>query len=115
LKLPSFGGAGGGFLKTYFIIMSKANDTISIIVRVMPRGDELEVELPLFSTGKEIIEELLSAEVAPRRDPENNPYVYELISKVANTKISDNKTLFDVGIRNGETLYLAPKLVAGSK
>ena len=59
-------------------------EVIAIIVRVMPSGDELEVELPIYSTGKEIKEELLSAEVAPRVDPEGNPYVYDLIFKRKN-------------------------------
>lgn len=95
--------------------MSNSSDVINIVIRVMPRGDELDVELPLFSTGKEIIEELVSAEVAPRTDPEGNPYVYELISKMSYTKIGEDKTLYDVGVQEGETLYLTPKLVAGSK
>ncbi len=34
-----------------------SNDVIGIVVRVMPSGDELEVELPIYSTGKEIKEE----------------------------------------------------------
>lgn len=89
-------------------------DVINIIVRVMPKGDELEVELPLFSTGKEIIQELIGAGAAPRTDPEGNPYVYELISKMSNAKIGEEKTLYDVGVKNGEILYLAPKLVAGA-
>ena len=35
------------------------SEVIDIVVRVMPSGDELEVELPIYSTGKEIKEELL--------------------------------------------------------
>lgn len=94
---------------------SNANDVINIVIRVMPSGDELDVELPRFSTGKEIIEELIAADVAPRTDPEGNPYAYELISKMSYTKIGEDKTLYDVGIKEGETLYLTPKLVAGNQ
>ena len=57
------------------------NDVLNIVIRLMPSGDELDVELPKFSTGREITEELLSQDVAPRADPEGNPYIYELISK----------------------------------
>lgn len=89
------------------------SDVINIAIRVMPRGDELEVELPVFSTGKDIIEELLNANVAPRTDNEGQPYVYELISKASNVKVGENKTLYDLGIRDGETIYFVPKLVAG--
>ena len=79
----------------------------------MPKGDELDVELPVFSTGRQIADELLSANVAPRTDPEGNPLIYELISKAGNVKIEDDKTLHDLNIRDGETLYLVPKMVAG--
>ncbi len=89
------------------------SEVMGIVVRVMPSGDELEVELPIYSTGKEIKEELLAAEVAPRVDPEGNPYVYDLIFKRKNVSIGDTKTLFDLQIQEGDTLYLAPRLVPG--
>ena len=88
-------------------------DTINLIVRVMPNGDELDVELPVLSTGKEIVEELLNANVAPRQDTNGNPYIYELISKVSNVKIEEHKTLYDIGINDNEIIYFVPKLVAG--
>lgn len=88
------------------------NDVMNIGIRVMPKGDELDVELPVFSTGKDIIEELLDAGVAPRHDGEGNLYVYELISKASNLKIGESRTLSNLGIREGEVLYLVPKLVA---
>ncbi len=86
-------------------------DVINIAIRVMPKGDELEVELPVFSTGKDIIEELLNANVAPRHDGEGNINVYKLISKASNIKIGESKTLYDLGIREGETIYFVPELV----
>ncbi len=89
------------------------SDVINITVRIMPKGDELDVELPVFSTGKQIAEELLSSNVASRNDPEGNPLFYELISKAGNVKIEDDKSLHDLGIREGETLYFVPKMVAG--
>ncbi len=89
------------------------SDVINITIRIMPKGDELDVELPIYSTGKQIAEELLSANVAARHDPEGNPMIYELISKAGNVKIADDKSLHDLGIRDGETLYLVPKMVAG--
>ncbi len=80
----------------------------------MPNGDELDVELPVLSTGKEIVNELLDANVAPRSDGNGNPYIYELISKVSNVKVEDHKTLYDMSIRDGEIIYFVPKLVAGA-
>lgn len=86
---------------------------IEVTVRVMPGGDEVTVELDIYTSGKEIKQELMSQDVAPSRDSQGNPIVYELISKSSNQKIDDNKTLHDVGIRNGETLFMVPDLVAG--
>ena len=89
------------------------SDIINIIVRIMPSGDELDVELPRYSTGKEIIEELLSASVAPRIDPNGNPYAYDLVSKASNVRIEDSKTLDDLRIKEGDTILFIPHLVAG--
>ena len=92
---------------------TNATDVIGIVIRVMPKGNELDVELPLFSTGKEIVDAMIQDGVAPRIDPEGNPYVYELFSKLSYTKIEDQKSLYDCGVQDGETLFLTPKLVAG--
>ncbi|MGK0366475.1 MAG: hypothetical protein ACI85O_003548 [Saprospiraceae bacterium] len=89
------------------------SDVINIVVRIMPGGDELEVELPIYSTGKEIKEELLDAKVAPRTDPEGVAYVYDLIFKRKGAKITDEKTLYDLQIEAGDTLFLAPRMNAG--
>ena len=89
------------------------NDELNLIVRVMPSGDELDVQIPRFSTGKEIIEELLRAEVAPSSDGEGNPFVYELVSKKNQVRVDDNKTLHDLQINDGDTLLFIPNLVAG--
>lgn len=90
-----------------------ANDILNLIIRLMPNGEELDVELSKFSTGKEITEELLGASVVPRTSPEGEPYVYELISKARNIKVEDSKCLVDLGISDGDTLFFVPKLVAG--
>ena len=86
---------------------------MNVIVRIMPRGDEVEVELSPYSTGKEIITAMLDNNIAPKIDPEGNQYTYDLIHKRTQQKISDNRTLFDVGVKDGEVIYLAPIITAG--
>ena len=88
-------------------------DVINIVIRVMPKGDELDVELPLFTTAKEIIEELIRANVVPRTDPGGNYYSFELISKINNSIILEKQTLHDIGIKEGDVLYFVPKIIAG--
>ena len=86
---------------------------LSVIVRVMPGGEELDVNLPRYSTGKQITDELLKANVAPTTDPDGNPYVYDLVTKRENIRIETDKTLHDLGITDGETILFIPQLVAG--
>lgn len=93
--------------------LTKMADFFNIVVRVNPSGEEFDVELPRFSSGKEIINELLDAGISPRSDSNGNPYVYDLVHKQSNTHLDDNKTLHDLGIRDGDTLLLIPGLVAG--
>lgn len=91
---------------------NKANE-ISIMLRILPKGEEVGADLHITTTGKEIISELVSNGIIPKNDPEGNPYVYELISKNNNAKISEDKTLLDSGIQDGAIIYVTPKLVAG--
>ena len=86
---------------------------ITINVRLPFDGSELEVELPVISTGKQIIDELIKGEMLPERDQGGEPYVYKLISKSSGNEIRKEKTLADVGVSEGETLVVAPNVKAG--
>lgn len=86
---------------------------LNVVVRVMPGGEELDVTLPRYSTGSQITDELLKAQVAPSTDPEGNPYVYDLVTKRDNIRIEPDKTLHDLGVSDGETILFIPQLVAG--
>lgn len=90
------------------------SNEISITIRLVHSGDELEVELPLYSTGKEIVEELLKGDIIPKTDPEGNPYVYKLVAKRSGVEVIPEKNLGDLGIQAGDTLLLTPKLIAGA-
>lgn len=89
------------------------SDVLTINVRIMPSSQEFTVELPRFSTGREIREELLNEGVAPRVSPQGEPYVYELVVKSNNLRLEENKTLSDLGVQNGDTVLFIPNLVAG--
>jgi len=88
-------------------------DNLNVIVRVMPGGEEHEVQVPRFTTGKEIVDALLDNHVAKRTDAEGNPYTFKLVSKLNNIQLSDDKTLDDVGIKDGDTLLFIPDMIAG--
>lgn len=88
-------------------------EAIELTVRVQPSGDEVTIELDAYTSGKEIKKELIAADVAPATDNSGNPIAYKLISKTSNQVIDDHKTLDDVGVVPGETLFMVPDLVAG--
>ena len=56
--------------------MAKKSNEINIIIRILPKGEEVDVELDVTTTGKEIISELISNGLTPKNDPEGNPYIY---------------------------------------
>ena len=88
-------------------------DYINVIIRIMPQGEEVEVELSGYTTGKEIIDELLQEDLSLGQNGSGELQVYELVKKDTNTKLEENRSLFDIGIKNGDILYLLPKMVAG--
>ena len=86
---------------------------IELTVRVQPSGDEVSIIVDPYTSGKEIKRELTAQDIAATTDNQGNPIVYKLISKSSNQVIDDHKTLDDMGIRNGETLFMVPDMVAG--
>ncbi|MCB0631642.1 MAG: hypothetical protein R2824_36200 [Saprospiraceae bacterium] len=88
-------------------------ESIELTVRVQPSGDEVTIELDVYTSGKEIKKELVAQDIAPSTDNQGNPIVYKLISKSSNKVIDDHKTLDDMEIQEGETLFMVPDLVAG--
>lgn len=87
---------------------------ISVIIRVMPNADDIEVTLPLESTPKDIVEALLDSDIGiPKIDPQGNPYVYELQPKGSNSAIQDGQSLQKANVQNGDTILMMADLIAG--
>lgn len=86
-----------------------------VMVRLLPSGEEVELELPAASNGKAIKESLLEHEELniPKMDHEGNRYNYKLISKGSGKEVTDDRSLFECGVASGDTLLLSPTLVAG--
>ncbi|RMG23319.1 MAG: hypothetical protein D6730_14675 [Bacteroidetes bacterium] len=89
------------------------NSVVTVIVRVLPKGDEYDLELPLYTTGGEIVEAMLSQNVVPRSQG-GEEYEYQLVSKEYQREVLPSQTLWDLQIQSGNTLLLTPKLVAGA-
>lgn len=87
-----------------------------VFVKIMPEGNEAELELPSEATGAMIIESLISDpdfDIQRVNPIDNRPYVYTLRSKGLGKEISKSKTLYEAGVQSGDTLILSPELVAG--
>lgn len=86
---------------------------IEVVIKVMPSGDEVNVELGMATTGKEIKKAIIGNGAAPAQDNQGNLIAYELISKASNQRIDDEKSLENMNVTNGETLFMVPDLIAG--
>ncbi|MCB9349884.1 MAG: hypothetical protein H6573_20580 [Lewinellaceae bacterium] len=95
--------------------LSKITDhqMIFITVRIMPSGDEFDVEIPDSLTGREIIEELLLNNLMPQHDPQGNLFIYEILIMETGVPLKEGVALAEAGIDDGFTLFVVPKLTAG--
>jgi len=68
-------------------------ENIELTVRVQPSGDEVTIELEIYTSGKEIKKALIDQNIAPSSRPDGTPIIYELISKSANQTMDDHNCL----------------------
>lgn len=94
-------------------MVPSTEDHLMVVIRMMPSGVEVEVEVPASATGAEIIEALILDDLMPRTDQQGNPQLYKLTSSFSNKEIEDRTSLAASGIQNGEILYCSPDIRAG--
>ncbi len=91
-------------------------ETIAITVRfVHTKGGEFDVELPLFYSGTQILDEFIKEANSlgiPSTDDQGNLLQFELAIKGRN-QIPLENTLMEAGVKDGDILYFTPKFVAG--
>ncbi len=87
---------------------------ISIVIRIMPSGMEFDIDLPLYTTGKQLLDELMALDEVERVGQNGQPYSYRLISKGTGQEIDLGKSLYNIGIKEGDTVILAADLEAGA-
>lgn len=90
------------------------NSMILVKIRLHPSNQELDVDIPLTATAKDVIDQLLSAGLdIPAIDQQGNPINYMLVPKGSNEQIEDNQTVGDAHVQSGDVLLLMPNAVAG--
>lgn len=86
---------------------------ISVIVRVKPSNEDVDVNLPLNATASDVIETLLDNGIGSKKDDEGNDMTYQLVPKGKNTPIEEDETLSKAQIQDGDVLLMLPMFVAG--
>lgn len=86
---------------------------ISVVVRVLPNNEDIDVNLPLDATASDVIETLLDNNIGQRSDTQGNPITYRLAPKGKNMSLAEDETLGDAGVQNGDILLMMPDFVAG--
>lgn len=88
---------------------------ISVVVRVMPNADDVDIELPLEATPADIVEEMLNAGLnIPRIDQQGAAISYKLVPKGRQQALGDYETLGQAQVQNGDILLMIPQVRAGN-
>jgi len=87
---------------------------ISVIVRVMPNAEDVDIDLPLEASPADIIEEMLNAGLdIPRIDQQGSTISYKLVPKGRQQALADYETLGQAQVQNGDILLMIPQVRAG--
>lgn len=85
---------------------------LTILIRISPSGEELDVEMSANATGAEIINELLRHGAIPSANAQDGPANYRLIRKKDAASVALSKTLRELGVENGEAFEVVPLSMA---
>lgn len=72
-----------------------------------------EVSLPDDASVKRILEALLPKMKMPLTGPDGEPISYKFHHKSSGKQLSENQTLAQAGVKNGDILRLFPEITAG--
>jgi len=87
---------------------------ISVIVRVMPSTDEIELSIPSSASPKDLIDYMLDADLGiPKLDGQSNRIVYQLIPKGKNEVLHEEKSFKEEEIQDDDVILMIPKIIAG--
>jgi hypothetical protein len=90
------------------------NNELSVVIRVMPNMDDVEISVPQDSTSNDIVEALLDSGLGiPRMDNQSNPISYQLVPKGKNEALEGPMTVGKAQIQNGDIILMLPRIIAG--
>ncbi len=74
---------------------------------------EQEAALPVDAPVRRIISKLIQLMNLPAVGPDGQPMSYKFVHKSTGKQISDEQTLADANVRDGDVLRLQPEITAG--
>ncbi len=89
------------------------SNLISVIIRVLPANEDIDVKLPLNATATDVIDTLLSNDIGQRTDHSGNPITYQLSPKGKNRPIEADETLQSAQVQEGDVILMTPIFLAG--
>jgi hypothetical protein len=89
------------------------SEKVKVIIVVLPKGDEIDANLPLEGTGEQIAKKMLTIKASniPNKDLSGNTISYSLIYKRTGIVIGKSK-LKDFGVKDNDVLILQPNIKA---
>jgi len=86
---------------------------ISVIIIDATGNKEQEAVLPDDAPVKRIMEALLPKMKMPLNGPDGDPLSYKFHHKASGKQLSENQTLAEAGVKDGDVLRLYPEITAG--
>lgn len=86
---------------------------INVIIIDATGNKEQEAVLPDDAPVKRIMEALLPKMKMPLNGPDGDPLSYKFHHKASGKQLSENQTLVEAGVKDGDVLRLYPEITAG--
>lgn len=86
---------------------------INVIIIDATGNKEQEAILPDDAPVKKIMEALLPKMKMPLTGPDGDPLSYKFHHKASGKQLTENQTLADAGVKDGDVLRLYPEITAG--
>lgn len=86
---------------------------INVVIIDATGNKEQEAVLPDDAPVKKIMEALLPKMKMPLTGPDGDPLSYKFHHKVSGKQLTENQTLAEAGVKDGDVLRLYPEITAG--
>ncbi len=86
---------------------------VDVIIVDVTGNKEQEASIPDDAPVRRIIAKLIQMMSLPAVGPDGQPISYKFVHKASGKQISDEQSLSDANVSNGDVLRLQPEITAG--